>query len=226
MKASVILGITLTIPFCFGSARAGDCVSKASKGIESGRPQEALGSLKKGARNGDERCKFILGMWSLAGTGMKPDAKSASRWLREAAVEGLPMAQSRLGLLYASGWGVEEDAKQAADWYRAAAHYGDPLGQAALGAATFLGDGVPEDRVEGFMWTSLAAAQGDEKASAHLPAMEAAMTTDEIEQAKREVEEFRPKKRSERRPVSRRDALRAVGINRGEPTEYDRFLGY
>jgi TPR repeat protein len=225
MKTSLILGIALMIPFCFGSARAGDCVSKASEGIESGRPQDAVGALKKGAREGDERCKYILGMWLLAGTGMKPDAESASRWLRQAAVEGLPMAQSRLGLLYASGWGVKEDAKQAANWYSAAAHYGDPLGQAALGAATFLGDGVPEDRVEGFMWTSLAAAQGNEKARAHLPAMEEAMTKEEIEQAKREAEEFRPKKRSEQRPVSRREALRAVGV-RGEPTEYERFMGY
>ena len=120
---------------------------------------------------------------------------------------------------------MEEDAKQAADWYRAAAHYGDPLGQAALGAATFLGDGVPEDRVEGFMWTSLAAAQGNEKARAHLPAMEAAMKKDEIEQAKGRAEEFRPKKRAEQRLVSRREALRAVGV-RGHPTEYERFLGY
>ena len=65
-----------------------------------------------------------------------------------------------------------------------------------------------------------------ERASTGLAPMEAAMTTDENHQAKREAEEFRPKKRSERRPVSRRDALRAVGIDRGEPTEYDRFLGY
>ena len=225
MRASIILGIALTIPFCCGLAQAADCVSRASDAIESGRAQSAVGDLKKGARDGDERCKFILGMWSLSGTGMQPDAVLGSRWLREAAKEGLPIAQSFLGLLYAGGWGVEEDAEAAAEWYRAAADYGDPLGQAALGVATFLGEGVPKDQVEGYMWTSLAAAQGNEKARAHLPAMESAMTTDEVEQAKGRVAEFRPKERPEQRRLRRRDALRAFGLH-GEPTEYERFFGY
>ena len=200
-------------------------MSKASDGIESGRSQAAVWALKRGAREGDQRCMFILGMWSLSGTGMEPDAVSGSRWLREAAEDGLAMAQSLLGLLYASGWGVKEDAEAAAEWYRAAADYGDPLGQAALGAATFLGEGVPKDRVEGYMWTSLAAAQGNEKARAHLPAMESAMRTDEIEQAKGRVAKFRPKERPKRRRLWRRDALRAVGMER-EPMELDRFFGY
>ncbi len=225
MKASIILGIALTIPFCFGSAQAVDCVSRASEGIEGGSPQAAVGALKRGAREGDDRCKFILGTWLLSGIGMKPDAVSGSRWLREAAKQGLPMAQSLLGLLYASGWGVKEGAEEAAEWYRAAADYGDPLGQAALGAATFLGDGAPKDRVEGHMWTSLAAAQGNEKARAHLPTMESAMTTDEIERAKGRAAEFRPKERPKQRRLSRRDALRAVGMD-WEPTELDRFFGY
>ena len=225
MRASVILGIALTIPFCFGSARAADCASRALEGIESGSPQAAVWALKRGAREGDERCQLILGTWSVSGTGMEPDAASGSRWLREAAKQGLPTAQSLLGLLYASGWGVKEDAEEATKWYRAAADYGDPLGQAALGAATFLGDGVPEDRVEGHMWTSLAAAQGNEEARAHLPAMEGAMTTDEVEQAKGRAAEFRPKERPKQRRLSHRDALRAAGM-RGEPTEYERFFGY
>jgi TPR repeat protein len=200
-------------------------VSRASDRLESGKPEEALGSLKRGARGDDARCKLILGMWSLSGTGMKPDAAEASRWLKEAAEAGLPTAQSLLGLLYASGWGLEEDAEQAAKWYRAAAEYGDPLGQAALGAATFLGDGVPEDRVEGLMWTSLAAAQGSEKARAHLPSMEHTMTTDELELASKRVAEFRPKSQARKHRMSHRQAIRVAGIE-GEPSELERFFGY
>jgi hypothetical protein len=217
MRFSIILGLALTIPLFLESAQAADCVSRASEAVESGRTQSAVRALKRGAREGDVRCKFILGMWSLSGTGMKADAVSGRRWLTEASKSGLPMAQSFLGLLYASGWGVEEDLEAAAEWYQAAADYGDPLGQRGLGAASFLGEGVPKDRVEGYMWTSLAAAQGNEEARAQLPAMESAMTTDEIEQAKRRAAEFRPRQRPKRSQLRRRDALRAIGL-RGQPT--------
>jgi TPR repeat protein len=148
---------------------------------------------------------------------MEPDAVSASRWLTDAATAGLPMAQSFLGLLYASGWGVEEDLEAAAKWYRVAAGYGDPLGQAGLGTAVFLGEGITKDRVEGHMWTSLAAAQGNEDARAQLPAMESAMTTEEVEQAKTKAAEYRPKRRPRQRQLRRRDALAAIGL-RVEPT--------
>ena len=64
------------------------------------------------------------------------------RWLRAAAKDGLPIAQSCLGLLYASGLVVEQDEEKAARLYRKAAEYGDPLGQTALALASFRGVGI------------------------------------------------------------------------------------
>ena len=51
------------------------------------------------------------------------------------------------------------------------------------------------------------------------------MTTEELEQAKAEVAEFRPMERPPRHPFSRWDLLRAVGLH-GPPTEIDRYFGY
>jgi TPR repeat protein len=225
MRASTVVAIALTTPLCCGAARAADCVTEALRGIEAGRPEAAVRALEKGARRGDERCKFVLGMWSLSGTGMEPDPAAGGVWVREAAEEGLPVAQSSLGLLHASGWGVEKDDEAAAEWYRAAAERGDPLGQAALGAACFLGVGVPKDRVEGYSWTALAAEAGNEKARSHLPAMEASMSADELERAKARVAGFRPAARPPRRRLSQWQRLRALGLH-GLPTEYERFFGY
>ncbi len=119
---------------------------------------------------------------------------------------------------------MEKNDEQAASWYRRAADRGDPLGQAALGAARFLGVGVPKDLIEAYKWTSLAAAQENEKARAHLPAIESAMTEGEVERARTRVAAFRPKMASTKRPMARRDALRALGFNRAL-TELDRLDG-
>ncbi len=224
MKALIIIGIALT-PICLGSAQAADCVSQAMDAVESRSPEQAVGALRKGARKGDERCKFTLGMWSLLGVGMEQDPVSGVRWLSEAAEEGLPAAQANLGVLYARGVGVEKDDGKAARWYRAAAAYGDPLGQASLGAVFFRGVGVPKDRVAAHMWTSLAAAQGNERVRSQLAPMEDAMTADEIAQAKAKAATFRPKQRPRPRRWTRQEVLRAVGIH-GPVGEYTRLFGH
>lgn len=193
MGASVIFGIGFAFPLCVATTHAADCVSRVSDGIETGNVEEAVYALKKGVDEGDERCEFILGIWSLLGNGMEQDTAVGTRWVRNAAKAGLPIAQSHLGLLYASGQGVEKDDEAAAEWYQSTAEYGDALGQAALGAVTLQGAGVRKNRVEAYMWTSLAAAQGIEKARAHLPAIERAMTADELKRAKAKVATFQPK---------------------------------
>ena len=53
-------------------------------------------------------------MWSLSGAKGEQNPEEGLRWLRAAAKDGLPIAQSCLGLLYASGLVVEQDEKKAA----------------------------------------------------------------------------------------------------------------
>ena len=120
MKASIPVGLALGL-LCVGPSQAADCVDATLEAVESNSPELAVDALRKGARKGDERCKFILGLWSLLGVGMEQDPVSGVRWLSEAAEEGLPVAQANLGVLYARGVGVEKDDGKAARWYRAAA---------------------------------------------------------------------------------------------------------
>ncbi len=224
MRAARTVAIALAIFFCARSAQAFDCLERASERIKSGDKAAAVEAVKRGARLGDSRCKFILGMWSLSGTKAEQNPDEGFRWLREAAKDGLPIAQSSLGLLYASGLVVEKDEQKAARLYRKAAEYGDPLGQTALALASFRGVGVQEDRIDAYQWMSLAAEQGHEEARAYLPAVEDTLTADELEFAKADVAKFRPKERKGEGRPSKKELLAVIGLNRA-PGEIERFYG-
>ena len=159
MRAAHTVAIALAILFCVRPAQAFDCLEQATERIKSGDEAAAVEAVERGVRQGDARCKFILGMWSLSGAKAEQNQDEGLRWLRAAAKDGLPIAQASLGLLYASGLVVEKDEQKAARLYRKAAEYGDPLGQTALALASFRGVGVPENRVDAYEWMSLAAAQ-------------------------------------------------------------------
>jgi TPR repeat protein len=164
-------------------------------------------------------------MWSLSGAKAEQNPTEGLRWLREAAKDGLPIAQSSLGLLYASGLVVEQDEKKAARLYRKAAEYGDPLGQTALALARFRGVGVQEDRVDAYQWMSLAAGQGHEEARTYLPAVEGTLTADELEIAKADVAKFHAKERKGERRPDKKKLLRLLGLH-GPPGEMQRFFGF
>ena len=183
--------IALTVPI---SSQAADCLGRATKNVEKGHTQDAISALEKGARQGDEWCQFVLAKWLLTGRGMPPDPKSAAKWLKAAAEDGLPIAQAHLGTLYASGVGVEQDDFAAAEWSRKAAEYGIPLGQAGYGAALFLGSGVEKNPLDGYVWTSLAAAQGNREAQRFIADMEQALTDEDLAEARTRIAKFSPKK--------------------------------
>ena len=190
LSGAIGLGLALGL----AGAVSADSFERASKYIDKGKYDSAVPHLRRGARKGDARCQFLIGMWSLSGTAMQQDLDDGAIWLRKAAGQGLPVAQTYFGLLHANGMGVEPSEEKAAEWFRKAANYGEPMGQAALGAATFLGGGVPEDRVEAYKWTSLAAEQGNERAAEYLPLIERELTEQELADARSRVEAFAPLK--------------------------------
>jgi TPR repeat protein len=225
MRVARTVAIVIAIFFYAFSAQAFDCLELAADQIKNGDEAAAVASVKRGARLGDSRCKFILGMWSLSGAKAEQNTDEGLRWLREAAKDGLPIAQSCLGLLYASGVIVEKNEQKAARLYRKAAEYGNALGQTALALASFRGVGVEENRVNAYRWMRLAAAQGDERANTYLPTIEGSLTTSELKVAKAAVAQFQPKeRRGERRP-DKKKLLRLVGLNR-PPGEIERFFGF
>jgi TPR repeat protein len=224
MRVARTVAIALAILFFALSAHAFDCLERATERIKSGDEAAAVEAVKRGARLGDSRCKFILGMWSLSGAKAEQNPDEGFRWLREAAKDGLPIAQSCLGLLYASGLVVEQDEQKAARLYRKAAEYGDPLGQTALALASFRGVGIDQNRLDAYRWMSLAAAQGQEEARAYLPAVEGTLTANELQLANADVAKFRAKERKGERRPNKKKLLRLIGMN-GPPGEMQRFFG-
>ena len=225
MRAACSVAIAHAILFSALSAQAFDCLERASEQIKSGDEAAAVAAVKRGARLGDSRCKFILGMWSLSGAKAEQNPEAGLRWLREAARDGLPIAQSSLGLLYASGLVVEQDEQKAARLYRQAAEYGDPLGQTALALASFRGVGLKPNHIDAYQWMSLAAAQGHEQARAYLPAVEGSLSADELQLAKVDLAKFRAKERYGQRKPDKKKLLRLLGLN-GPPGEIQRFFGF
>jgi TPR repeat protein len=225
MSTTRAVAIALAFFFYALSARAAfDCLERATEKIKAGDETAAVEAVKRGARLGDARCKFILGMWSITGEKAEQNQDKGLYWLKEAAKDGLPIAQSSLGLLYASGLVVKQDEERAARLYRKAAEYGDPLGQTALALARYRGVGIEEDRVEAYQWMSLAAEQGNEDARAYLPAIEGTLAPDELEIAKADVAQFRAKERKGERRPNKKKLLSLIGLNR-PPGEIERFYG-
>ena len=80
----------------------------------------------------------------------------AVTWVRRAADQGHPSAQSALGYLYFLGDILPADDAEAAIWWHRAADQGDPRAQNRLGEMYENGRGVPRDLVAAYVWYSLA----------------------------------------------------------------------
>jgi hypothetical protein len=70
---------------------------------------------------GDPLAQFRLGRAFVTGRTEPEDFAEAARWLRKAAEQGLPRAQSDLALLYEKGLGVQQSYVEAYAWLDVAA---------------------------------------------------------------------------------------------------------
>lgn len=90
----------------------------------------------------------------------EPRPAEAATWFREAAINGLDVAQFNLGVMYELGLGVPEDQTRALLWYHSAAEQGHPLAQYNLGRLYALGKGIPQSDTEAQRWFRRAADRG------------------------------------------------------------------
>jgi TPR repeat protein len=63
------------------------------------------------------------------GQGVPQDNKTAVKWWKLAAEQGIADAQFNLGLMYSTGQGVPQDNKTAVKWWKLAAEQGDAEAQ-------------------------------------------------------------------------------------------------
>ena len=128
------------------------------------------------------------------GIGVERDDTQSLRWLTQAADKDDPEAQYLLGLKYVHGVGVASDLDAAARWFRRAAEWGENRAQYNLGVSYATGQGVSRDLVQAHLWFSVAASQMSSDAQAAVQRLEAAMSRQQIDDARRLHEQWKPRK--------------------------------
>jgi len=96
--------------------------------------------------------------------------------------------------MYAEGLGVPQDYGEALRWFWAAAEQGDASAQYYLGYMYANGLGVWRNTIQAYMWVTVSAAQGFENAEKGQEFLEEKMTPNEITEAQRLAQEWKPKK--------------------------------
>jgi TPR repeat protein len=125
-------------------------------------PERAFKYHLLGAEAGLITSQFSVAYAYQTGRGTKLNLVEAVKWHREAAEEGLPIAQCNLGkILMSGGLGVAADPVEGFSWSLRAAMSG--LSEAQMGVAIHLytGTGTPKDYVEAYAWANIAAAGGN-----------------------------------------------------------------
>jgi uncharacterized protein len=156
--------------------------------------EEAVKWLRQASEQGNAEAQYRYGYLLDSGDlGVKQDHSEALKWFQKSAEQGNLFGQLGLGLMYHEGRGVPQNYAVAAIWLRKAADQGHPTAQFALGQLYRGGLGVKKDLVEAYKWASLGLArQGYPDAKQELEVTKSEMTPEQIEEAKRRANEFKP----------------------------------
>ena len=165
----------------------------ASKDATPPAPEVVPSSLLRAAERGDAEAQFDLGelyFWGEEGVPKKP--AEAVKWYRKAAEQGHAQAQSALGRCFSWGQGVPQDHVEANRWFYEAAQQGDASGQINISIAYDYGLGVSRDLVIAYMWMKLAA-RTERSAREDLSSLARDMTREQIHEAERLAQAWRPR---------------------------------
>lgn len=189
---------------------AGPGVKMKSAMIDTGRFEEGMQFLESGnlagaveifkdlAAGGDLRAQFKLGLMYIKGQGVPQNYTQGALWFRKVAEQGDAAAQFNLGTMYYLGNGVPQDYSEAAKWYRKAVEQGNGKAQINLGAMYSQGIGVGRDDVQALMWFNIASSilppgGNFELAVDNRDILEDRMTPEQITEAQRLAQEWKPK---------------------------------
>ena len=148
----------------------------------------ALTALEPLAQQGNVEAQLRLGLMYHKGLGVTADSAKAMKWLRLAADQDNAQAQYVLGTIY---WRKNDNAEMFKLLLRSAEH-GYGYAQDNLGDM-YQGFGVPADNVQAYFWHDRAAAQGVQNAAEKRDLIAKKLTLDEIAQAQKLAQEWKPK---------------------------------
>jgi TPR repeat protein len=155
--------------------------------------QEAIRLYQALAEQGEADAQTRLGLMYEKGQGVTQDYQEAMRWYRFAAAQGDADAQFILARMHDYGEGVTQDYQEAVRWYQFAAEYGNSLALGRLGLMYYQGQDVPKDYVKAYMWFNLAEKDGVKLGLAIRETLDKEMTPEQIAEAQRMAQEWKPK---------------------------------
>ncbi len=176
------------------AAQAGDLTAQyelALQRLAAGATPEAAALLRRAADRGFAMAQYRLAKLYERGEGVPADLSIARQWTERAAASGNRRAMHDLGVYFARGEGAPLDEAAAFRWFRQAAELGVADSQYNLGVLYQQGRGVNASASEALFWFMVAARQGDQDAGVHATAMEAQLTSIQVEQARERAQGFR-----------------------------------
>ncbi len=154
---------------------------------------DPLVELRAKAEKGDAKAQNKLALSYEEGNGVTKDAVEAAKWYGKAAESGYADAQFNLGLCYRDGVGVAKNAAEAVKWFQKAADQNFAEAQYNLGVSYDDGEGVTKNAVQALKWYSLAADQKNENAAKYRAELQKVMTSEQIAEAQKLQQGFKPK---------------------------------
>jgi len=113
-----------------------------------------------GAKRGDSKSQYNLGICYYYGEGVNIDYKQAFFCFCKAATQDNMKAQYFLGICYLNGNGVKQDYVQAVFWFLKSAKQGNMYAQTLLGNSYYMGKGIDKDYEQAVFWFNKAVEQG------------------------------------------------------------------
>ena len=161
------------------------------KAMRPGEYREAGEWLRKAAEAGIAEAQYQLGTLYQSGRLAGQDPTNTVFWFEKAAGQRHVAALYSLGSMYGTGRGVTRDSQVAVRYFRQAAELGDAYAQYNLARRCEEGQGIAANLVEAWKWYELAGSGGIASAKDGKRVLESRLTPQQLEQARRAVEEFR-----------------------------------
>lgn len=157
-----------------------------------GKPdyEQAVKWYRKAAEQGQPDAEFGLAVRYALGQGVPLDLQEALRLFIAAANQGHVGAQYDLATMYEEGKGTPADQSLAAHYYQLAADQGMPQAQFGLGRLLASNKQSRSDQVSAYKWLMLAV-NSIKEISPILSALRKSMSQEEINEAEREVDNWR-----------------------------------
>ena len=149
-------------------------------------PGQALEWYKKAARQDDPLAQWLVGRTIYLGAVPPRDLNDAAGWLEKASAHGDPFAEYLLGKIALE----RNQYARSAEQFRQAAQQGLPQAQHELALLLREGKGVPLDKFEAYVWMLVSYDSGLRAASTDLQALEADLSSAQLEQAKTRAREL------------------------------------